>query len=139
MLFIYLRYIDFYSFLFLLLFLALSLHSSDSISSDDEQIPSASAFEHGHSFSFTSSFMTPGHIDHVNNSSGKKKSYNANQHQEYQSFNHNRRRSSGDSSSHEHHKLTREDSERPIASEKIKKKSFAGEKDVNIVIIYSNT
>ncbi|CAO3619590.1 unnamed protein product [Cunninghamella echinulata] len=126
---------------------ALSLHSSDSVSTDDEHIPSASPFEHSHSLSFTSSFMTPGQFDHVNTSSGKKKynnNYNYNNtnnnnnnnnnynNQEYQTYyQHQRRRSSGDSSSHEHHKLTREDSERPIASEKIKKKSTAGERDYN--------
>ncbi|CAO3598140.1 unnamed protein product [Absidia cylindrospora] len=62
------------------------------------------------SLPLASSLLTSGLFDHVIPQSARKK------HQDQ------RRRSSGDSS-HEHYKLTREDSERPIASEKIKKKS----------------
>ncbi|ORX50139.1 cyclin-like protein [Hesseltinella vesiculosa] len=90
---------------------AISLHSSDSSSSDDENSPSAMRFHHHHhhhhhhqpSLPLATSLLT-------SNDLGNKKKLG------------DRRRSSGEAS-HEHHKLTREDSERPIASEKIKKKS----------------
>ncbi|KAI8065571.1 hypothetical protein BC940DRAFT_303706 [Gongronella butleri] len=97
---------------------AMSLHSSDSSSSDDET-PSPVHQQHPHqhhqhqqqhqnSIPLAPSFLT---------SADFKKSRD-------------RRRSSGDSS-HEHHKLTREDSERPIASEKIKKKSTSTDRQQN--------
>ncbi|SAM08252.1 hypothetical protein [Absidia glauca] len=95
---------------------ALSLHSSDSNSTTDgDHPPPALPLERpDYSLPFASSFLTSGPLDHVLPQTAKKKQQDQ------------RRRSSSSDSSHEHFKLTREDSERPIASEKIKKKSAGG-------------
>jgi hypothetical protein len=101
------------------------LHSSDSSFSADEDnnalqttIPSDS---HGRFNSTTTTpVITTSNINHFDQQFKKGK---------YLS----QKRFPSDSSNEDvhHHKLTREDSERPIASEKIKKKSNHNDKDVN--------
>ena len=93
-----------------------SLHSSDSsFSADEDHLQSPLPFD-AHNRLNTSA-AAPVITTHEYPKRGK---YNApKQHP-----------SESSSDDVQHHKLTREDSERPIASEKIKKKSYHGERDV---------
>ncbi|KAI8988321.1 hypothetical protein BDF20DRAFT_321074 [Mycotypha africana] len=100
---------------------ATSLHSSDSsFSGDDDNFQaSLSADPSGRSYSSTSApIIAANNTIDYNQKGGKNQSYHSKRH-------------SSDSSSEdvEHHKLTREDSEKPIASEKIKKRSTHADRD----------
>lgn len=106
------------------------MHSSDSSFSADEDnnalqttIPSDS---HGRFNSTTTPpVITTSNINHFDQQFKKGKYLSQKRHP-------------SDSSNEDvhHHKLTREDSERPIASEKIKKKSNHNDKDVIFAIIH---
>lgn len=104
--------------------IASSLHSSDSSFSADEEINqtalSTEAHGRNHSTAVAPLITTNQSFDLSNHNIKKGKNL----------IKRNPSESSNDSQDVQHHKLTREDSERPIASEKIKKKSNHGEKEV---------
>lgn len=120
---------------------ASSLHSSDSSFSADEDsggqtsIPAVSG---GATYSktappFITSNSNGGLNDPIFNSNNNN---NNTRRGRYLPPKRNPSGSSSDSGDVQHHKLTREDSERPIASEKIKKKSNHGDKEVGISICH---
>ncbi|KAI9338120.1 hypothetical protein BD770DRAFT_400808 [Pilaira anomala] len=102
---------------------ASSLHSSDSSFSADEEINqtalSTEAHGRNHSTTVAPLITTNQSFDLSNHNIKKGRNL----------IKRNPSESSNESQDVQHHKLTREDSERPIASEKIKKKSNHGEKE----------
>lgn len=122
-------------------YLASSLHSSDSSFSADEDSggqTSTPAVSGGATHSTTAPPVITlnsngGLNDPILNSNNTRRG-------RYLPPKRNPSESSSDSGDVQHHKLTREDSERPIASEKIKKKSNHGDKEVYqfIMISYIN-